>query len=81
MAAQTGSIYISGTVIDRVEIPTYYSIVFSYAMPVYIYAIMANAKTTFLLVCHSNKSADEKNKNSSGDEIAKVNFCTTTTYM
>jgi len=27
-----------------------------------IYAITANAKTTFLLVCHSNKFADEKKK-------------------
>ena len=27
------------------------------------------------------QSDAERNKNSSGDEIANVNFCTTTTYM
>jgi len=49
-------------------------------MIVTIHQIVDELKVTRLDYCAFCRST-AYNKNSSGDEIANVNFCTTTTYM
>jgi len=48
---------------------------------VYVKIIASQGETFFETQCASYCRCCRMNKNSSEDEIANVNFCTTTTYM
>ena len=80
MAAKTGSTFISGTMIDSIEILTmtssrkcfqmivttteqYYSIVFSYALPLYMYICnQGKCENDIFARLSRNKCADENEK-------------------